>query len=99
MPRAGNTTERGYGHQHQQRRKRLLAAHIDGTPCPYCGEPMLRTDELDADHSTPLTLGGSVADRLAHSRCNREAGSALAHGPVCQFHAACGSIHSQAWGR
>ena len=40
VPRAGTTTERGYGHEHRKARARLLAAHIDGTPCPYCGEPM-----------------------------------------------------------
>jgi 5-methylcytosine-specific restriction endonuclease McrA len=97
MPRAGNTTERGYGHQHQQRRARLLAALVDGTLCPYCGEPMHSTDELDADHSVPLVHGGQAADRLAHRKCNREAGSALAHAPRCAFHSDCGSIHSRAW--
>lgn len=30
------TTERGLGNQHQQQRKRLMAALVDGTPCP-CG--------------------------------------------------------------
>lgn len=46
MPRShrGTTHQAGYGWDHQQRRARLLAAHIDGTecPCPWwipAGEP------------------------------------------------------------
>lgn len=38
MPRSGrgSTTTAGYGADHQRVRARLLAMHVDGTPCP-CG--------------------------------------------------------------
>jgi hypothetical protein len=38
MPRRhrGTTTSAGYGADHQRTRARLLALHVDGTPCP-CG--------------------------------------------------------------
>lgn len=33
-PRKANTHDRGLGWAHQQQRRRLLARHTNGTPCP-----------------------------------------------------------------
>lgn len=71
-------TQRGLGTAHDHQRTRLLAAHIDGTLCWWCNEPMYRDDArnfdqagLEADHSIARSQGGTVADRLLHRRCNR----------------------------
>lgn len=96
----GTTTERGLGWEHRKQRQRLIDAHVDGTPCPYCNEPMYLTQQLDADHSVARSHGGTVADRLAHATCNRKAGSRMAHAArvtACPHHRACGSFHSMAW--
>jgi hypothetical protein len=75
------TTQRGYGWQHQQRRADLLQRHRDGLRCWWCDEPMHRQAErnwdrevLAADHTRALARGGTVADRLLHSTCNKERG-------------------------
>ncbi|QDF19683.1 HNH endonuclease [Corynebacterium phage Dina] len=65
------TTERGLGWDHQQQRARLLKLHVDGTPCWWCGEPMYRSQALDADHIQARGNGGRKADRLLHASCNR----------------------------
>lgn len=67
----GTTTSRGLGWKHQQRREYLLRAHRDGTPCWWCGEPMYRSQALDADHGEARVNGGTVATRLLHASCNR----------------------------
>lgn len=69
-----STTERGLGHRHQQQRARLIKSHVDGTPCDWCGEPMYRSQELEADHSVSRAQGGRLADRLLHALCNRQRG-------------------------
>lgn len=74
------TTQRGYGHRHQQVRKRLLIKLVDGSPCQWCGKPMFRKPEmnfdgapLEADHTKDLKHHDpSDADRLLHRRCNRQ---------------------------
>lgn len=83
-PRRANTTKAGLGYAHQRDRERLLAALVEGTPCPYWGvDPkcvggMYRDQELDRDHSTPRALGGVQSPgRLAHRGCNRRAGARL----------------------
>nr|WP_241737285.1 hypothetical protein [Dietzia sp. CQ4] len=48
-----------------------MAAHKDGTPCWWCGEPMFRSQALDADHEEARANGGKRASRLLHSPCNR----------------------------
>lgn len=68
------TTQRGYGHRHQQERDRLLARHRDGTRCWWCGDPMLKSQALEADHGHALAKGGTRADRLLHMSCNRSRG-------------------------
>ncbi|NKS97484.1 hypothetical protein [Prescottella equi] len=73
------TTERGLGWAHQKERTHLLRIHVDGTPCWWCGKPMHREAELNwdrrvlaADHSHARAQGGTQADRLLHSICNKQ---------------------------
>ncbi len=80
MPRrAQTTTERGLGREHQRVREKLLAVHIDGTPCPRCGRPMHLSQKLDAGHSVDRAVAGphTPADRLEHRSCNRAAGQRI----------------------
>lgn len=79
MARATKTTARGLGWQHQRTRAQLLAQHTDGTPCWWCGRPMFKQPErnwdtapLEADHTLSRSQGGTRADRLLHSVCNRQ---------------------------
>lgn len=69
--RGKTTSQRGLGWDHQQVRKQLLAAHVDGTPCAHCGKPMFKTQPLDADHELARVHGGRKANRLLHASCNR----------------------------
>lgn len=82
-PRTSTTssTARGLGIRHRQQRARLLARHVDGSPCYWCGQPMFRDPArnwdgrpLEADHSLARSAGGTVADRLLCSTCNRQRG-------------------------
>jgi hypothetical protein len=60
-----------YGRDHRRRRSELLP-HAWGTRCPLCGEPMLKTQRLELDHSIPLALDpASKGDRIVHEKCNR----------------------------
>jgi hypothetical protein len=54
-----------YNWAHQKKRAAALPAAI-GTPCIYCGVPMLAWMPLDWDHSTA---------QITHARCNRSAGA------------------------
>lgn len=76
-----NTTQRGYGHTHQQARKRLIHNHKDGTPCQYCGQPMYRDKHknwdghtLEADHEhrqkDATNKRRNLPTRLLHKTCN-----------------------------
>lgn len=69
----GDTTTRGYGHQHQRARKAALKALRDGDPCTRCHQPMWRAQaaQLDLDHTEDR---GAYAG-LAHATCNRAAGA------------------------
>ncbi|MBF6411214.1 hypothetical protein [Nocardia farcinica] len=75
------TTQRGLGWTHRQQVAGLKARHVDGTPCWWCDRPMYRDAgrnwdrrTLEGDHSKARSLGGTRADRLLHSTCNRERG-------------------------
>jgi hypothetical protein len=70
-----NTTARGLGYDHQKQRERLLARLKDGDLCEWCGQPMTREMELDADHRLARSKGGKRADRLLHASCNRTRGA------------------------
>lgn len=78
------TTERGLGWDHQKQRANLVAVHVDGTPCWWCGRPMFydKTRNFDglplaADHEDARANGGDRANRLLHFSCNssRQAGA------------------------
>lgn len=80
MPRKHLTTpQRGYGRHHQRTRTTALRNLTPGTPCPLCGQPMYREQNLDLDHETPIALGGNPHGprRLTHARCNRQAGARI----------------------
>lgn len=65
---------RAYGSEHRRIRDALLPSAW-GTPCPRCGQPMLRGQDLDLGHSTDLVIRPGVpGDRIEHADCNRRAG-------------------------
>lgn len=76
LPKPPRLTEaqKGLGWPHQKIRRGLLKAHIEGSPCEWCGEPMYSTQKLEADHVIPRSLGGTEATRLLHQTCNRKKG-------------------------
>lgn len=81
ISKAKRKTDPNLGWQHQKQRERLKASHVDGTLCWWCDKPMYRDPaqnwdgaQLEADHSTPRSKGGTVADRLVHRHCNRSRG-------------------------
>lgn len=67
---------RGYDARHQAVRALLLPLAY-GKPCPRCGEPMLRGQDLDLGHPIGRPRAAdpsSRADHIEHARCNRRAG-------------------------
>lgn len=81
MPARKTTTQRGLGYRHQRDRERLLRAHVEGTPCYWDGSPMYSDPAknwdgkpLEADHTIARSTGGTTADRLMCSTCNRQRG-------------------------
>lgn len=73
MPRADSP----YGALHEARKAELLP-HAWNTPCPRCGQLMLKGQELDLGHTTDLAVDPtSVGDRIEHADCNRSAGGKL----------------------
>lgn len=67
-------------HGHDLVRKALLPKAW-GTPCPFCGKEMIEGQSLDLDHSAPIAIAGMHGGplRMAHSRCNRQAGGRLGY--------------------
>lgn len=65
-----STAARGYGYGHERLRKALLPTAY-GKPCGRCGEPMLRGQPLDLDH----TDDRAGYRGMAHAACNRSAGA------------------------
>lgn len=50
----------------------------DGTPCPRCGSPMFRVQNLDVGHVIDAVRGGAYGPRRwEHTICNRRAGGQL----------------------
>jgi hypothetical protein len=83
--RPQTTTQRGYGHDHQENRQRLLGRHVDGRACWWCGRPMYRDKTrnwdghpLEAHHTKSLARHGRTsrnrADALLHKTCNIQCG-------------------------
>ncbi|MFD0742442.1 hypothetical protein ACFQ1L_11860 [Phytohabitans flavus] len=73
----------GYGWSHRRERERLLGElrRAGELPCSICRRPMTLDMELDLHHLEPTVLGGARGPRkLAHARCNRGQGRALALG-------------------
>lgn len=62
--------------EHQQIRERLLPFAYN-TPCPRCGEPMLRGQDLELGHIVDLADDPTPrpGDRIEHARCNEKAGA------------------------
>jgi len=62
-----NTTRRGYGSQHQAKRKQLLEQFVPGQPCARCGKPITTVGDAQLghdDHDRSRYRG------LEHIRCN-----------------------------
>jgi len=59
-----------YGWNHQQIRQALLAKAW-GTPCHFCGAPMLPHQALDLDHH----VDGNGYRGITHAACNRADGA------------------------
>lgn len=73
----GTRHQRGYGTEHERIRQHLLRQHIEGAPCIRCGQPMYRTQHLDAGHPDHNPArGGGKANRLEHATCNRSSAGA-----------------------
>jgi hypothetical protein len=73
--RSASTTQRGYGWDHQQRRKALLATAI-GTRCSLCEKVMLAYQALDLHHPSRLVdEPTSVGTQIMHATCNQRGGS------------------------
>lgn len=69
-------SENPRGWEHQQARERLLADAYN-TPCPRCGKPMLKGQDLDLGHSVDVADGNTgPGDRIEHASCNRSDGAA-----------------------
>lgn len=72
MPGQGNTSQRGYGAQHQAARRAALAQlkANPGQPCSRCSQPMYPGQALHLDHTDDRAgyLG------LSHAACNLSAG-------------------------
>lgn len=73
----GTRHQRGYGHEHDADRARLLAEYDDAVRrgvaprCWRCGELMLPGQPLAADHSKIAAAAGGRADVLVHlDPCN-----------------------------
>lgn len=70
-----------YGWDHQQTRARLIAAHLDGTPCDRCWRPMYADPKRNHDgralhaahpHDRPAGVDPtSRATHLEHAKCNQ----------------------------
>src|SRR5262249_28217977 len=86
----GYNTLVGLDGKHKAARKALLAAHVQGAPCPRCGLPMYSTLEAARTSGLPRHLwaldlgdwpgrfyGGPQTKRLEHASGNRAAGARL----------------------
>lgn len=78
----GSRQQRGYGREHEVRRRQLLDAlrvrQARGlvTLCPRCGLPMTTSQALHAGHSVSLLADPTAkADQLEHASCNIAAGA------------------------
>lgn len=70
MPTPGNTTQRGYGYQHQQIREAVLDEAY-GKPCHLCGQIMRPDQALHLDHD----IDRRGYRGMTHADCNRRDGA------------------------
>lgn len=72
------TSERN-SYQRKRLRSWLLARWRPGDPCPRCGQPMWRIEDIDMGHVVPRAIGGTFRDgvRLEHRSCNRRQGQQM----------------------
>jgi 5-methylcytosine-specific restriction endonuclease McrA len=78
MARQGNSEAVGLGWGYRKRREAAIRAMRDGTPCPFCGLPMYKTQKLHYDHIVPRAFGNVNGPcRLAHASCNIRAGGVV----------------------
>jgi len=82
--RKGNTTQRGYGNDHQHELKRWFAQWKPGDPCAQCGQPMwvrwITEWRNGREYRVSMIDLGHNADRsgyigLCHRSCNRREGA------------------------
>lgn len=73
----GSASQRGYDARHRRWAASAKRRAV-GTPCVLCGVVMVSSDDLEAEHSTPLaTDRASRADRIVHARCNPRGGAGM----------------------
>lgn len=73
----GSSSQRGYDAKHRKWRTGAIRRVI-GQPCPLCGDVIVSSDDIEAEHSTPLVADPtSRADRIVHARCNPRGGAGL----------------------
>lgn len=61
--------------EHKATKARLLPDAY-GKPCPRCGDPMLKGQDLDLGHTVDLADDPNAkGDRIEHEHCNRKAGA------------------------
>jgi hypothetical protein len=73
MPRNGDTTARGYGHDHQAERARWAPAVAHGViPCTRCGHLIAPGAYWDLGHDDNDRSRWTGPE---HRRCNRAAGA------------------------
>jgi len=63
----GNTTQRGYGSDHQALRRQLLGQFVPGQLCWRCGKPIASIDDAQLGHDDQ---DRSRYRGLEHVRCN-----------------------------
>lgn len=66
-----STTGKGLGWRHRQARESLLRAHIDGSPCQWCGRPMYLDRTLNYDYNPNSTNPGSGKLHADHGTTSR----------------------------
>ncbi len=75
-----NTTQRGYGAEHQKLARIAKQTMPDGTPCCRCQQPMRREQRLTLDHDDNRALYRG----LAHKHCNDVAGGMRSHTAIAR---------------
>lgn len=70
-------TRKGWGYDHQRRRKAMVEGLKNGTVpaiCARCRRGSIQGDPWEAGHVVSVALGGGPEVRPEHRSCNRKAG-------------------------